>query len=247
MLEVRALEVRYPALKEPVLGGLSFDLEDGGLLALAGPSGCGKTTLLNVLSGVLTPTGGKITFDGMDLTPKSTAIGLIPQHYGLLPWKTVRQNLLFCAQARKHVNLTRLDALCTQLGLASLLNRFPRALSGGQAQRVALARALLMEPRLLLMDEPFAALDEAAALNARRLCFRAWRETGCTAIVVTHRLEEALFLADHIAVMAPGGHFSLLRENPCQGVEDCAHSGRAALLKELKAAVLDAAERAAEA
>lgn len=244
MLTVRALEVRYPTLKEPILGGLSFDLADGGLLALAGPSGCGKTTLLNALSGVIAPTGGEIAFDGAPLTPKSTAIGLIPQHYGLLPWKTVRQNLLFCARARKNVDLTRLNALCAQLGLASLLDRFPRELSGGQAQRTALARALLMEPRLLLMDEPFAALDEAAALNARRLCLRAWRETGCTAVVVTHRLEEALFLGDHIAVMAPGGRFSLLRENPYQGLEDCADPGWSALLRELKAAVLDAAEEA---
>ena len=244
MLEVRDLEVRYPGLKEPILGGLTFSLADGGLLALAGPSGCGKTTLLNALSGVLTPTKGQITFQGAPLTPKTTSIGLIPQHYGLLPWKTVEQNLLFCAQARKNADLTRLDALCAQLGLKPLLNRFPRELSGGQAQRVALARALLMQPQILLLDEPFAALDEAAAHAARQLCLDVWKDFRCTAVVVTHRLEEALFLAGSIAVMAPGGRLSLLRENPYQGREDCGGPGYSALLRELKAAVLDAAKGA---
>lgn len=241
MLEVTNLEVRYPGLDAPILGGLSVTVPTGGLLAVAGPSGCGKTTLLNTLAGVLSPTGGTLTFDGAALTPKAVPIGLIPQHYGLLPWKTVRQNIAFCAARRGRADAHRLTALAEALGIASLLDRWPRELSGGQAQRAALARALLMEPRLLLMDEPFAALDEAASLSARQLCYRLWRESGATAIVVTHRLEEALYLAGQIAVMGPGGRFVCLQDNPYQGILNCESPGCLALLWALRAAVLSAA------
>lgn len=246
MLELKGLEVRYPGLEEPILGGLSLTLPDGALLAVTGPSGCGKTTLLNTLAGVLTPTGGTLTFGGAPLTPKAVPIGLIPQHYGLLPWKTVAGNLAFCAGLRSRADPSRRDALCAALGISHLLERWPRELSGGQAQRVALARALLMSPRLLLLDEPFAALDESAAHSARALCLRLWRESGATAVAVTHRLEEALFLGDRVAVMGPGGRLICLEENPYQGQEDCADPGWIALRSRLRSAVLAAAGEGAD-
>ncbi|WP_418704393.1 ATP-binding cassette domain-containing protein [Anaerotruncus massiliensis (ex Liu et al. 2021)] len=220
MLEVENLTARYPRASRPVIDGLSFSLGEGGLLALLGPSGCGKTTLLNLLAGVLPPTGGSVRFCGAPLSPRDTAIGLIPQNYGLLPWKTVRENCLFCARLRGASGERELDALCARLGIGGLLDRYPRELSGGQAQRAALARALLMKPRLLLMDEPFAALDAAAADRARRLCFELWRDSGATAVVVTHRPEEALYLAGQIAVMGKGGRFTRLLENPWQGLPE---------------------------
>lgn len=237
MLQIEDLAVSYPGLDEPILGGLSLSVPDRGLLALCGPSGCGKTTLLHALAGVLSPTAGRILFDGAPLSPKTVPIGLIPQNYGLLPWKTVRDNCLFAARARGVDASDRLEGLCGRLGLTPLLDRWPRELSGGQAQRVALARALLMGPRLLLLDEPFAALDEAAALTARELCLALCRESGCTAIVVTHRLEEALYLARSIAVMAPGGRLVLRADNPAQGREEPDLD----LLRTLRGAVREAA------
>lgn len=239
MLEVERLTVRYPGRPTPALDDLSFTVEGGGLLAVAGPSGCGKTTLLSALAGVQAPEGGVLRFGGGPLTPKTVSIGLIPQSYGLLPWKTVGENIKFCARLRGTVDGGA--ELCARLGLTPLLSRWPRQLSGGQAQRVALARALLMKPRLLLMDEPFAALDAAASYTARTLCYDLWRASGATAIVVTHRLEEALYLAGRVAVMAPGGRFLSDVQNPFQGVDEPNHPGYRALLHTLREAVLEAA------
>lgn len=214
MLCVENLEARYGA--QTVITGLSFTLGRE-VLAVLGPSGCGKTTLINLLAGVLKPEKGRILFDGSLLNPHTVSIGLIPQSYGLLPWKTVRQNCLFCAEARGQKNHIPLRYLAEQLGLTALLDRYPRQLSGGQAQRAALARALLTRPRLLLLDEPFSALDLAAARRARTLCLSHFREASV--LVVTHRIEDALYLADRIGVMADGGRFGELLENPFQGVE----------------------------
>lgn len=233
VLTVTNLRVGYAGV--PVLRGLSFTLE-GGVLAILGPSGCGKTTLLNVLAGVLPQTGGEVLFHGRPLEPASTAIGLIPQGYGLLPWKTVRENCLLCAKLRgRQVNP---EPLARELGIDFLLDRYPRALSGGQAQRVALARALLMEPALLLLDEPFAALDMAVLNRTRRLCLDMLRERRMTALVVTHRLEDALCLGNSIAVMDRRG-FRCFLDNPWQGADDptAAHTALLARLEaELQAA-----------
>lgn len=213
MLCVENLEARYGT--EKIITGLSFTLGRE-VLAVLGPSGCGKTTLVNLLAGVRKPEKGRILFDGRPLDPHTLPIGLIPQSYGLLPWKTVRQNCLFCAAAQGQKD-AELDGLAEHLGLTALLDRYPRQLSGGQAQRAALARALLAHPRLLLLDEPFAALDLAAARRARRLCRPLFREASV--LVVTHRVEDALYLAARIGVMTPGGKFQRLFQNPFQGAE----------------------------
>lgn len=224
-----------------MIDGLSFTLE-GGVLAILGPSGCGKTTLLNVLAGVLPKISGNILFHGRPLNPSDAAIGLIPQSYGLLPWKTVRQNCLFCASLRHKT--AEPEALAQRLGIGALLDRYPRELSGGQAQRAALARALLMEPDLLLLDEPFAALDLAAAARARRLCGSLFQETGVTALAVTHRPDDALYLGDSIAVMEPRG-FRCILQNPWRGTEG-AETGRMAFAARLEKEILAIGERGLE-
>ncbi|MEY8356254.1 ATP-binding cassette domain-containing protein [Lachnospiraceae bacterium 54-53] len=217
MLNVKDISVTYG--KHTVIERMSWKLETGTVLAVAGPSGCGKSTMIHALAGIL-PYEGTITLSGTRLDPRTCSIGLIPQNYGLLPWKTIRENCLFTAKIRgnrKDMEIPLSD-LCRELGIDGLLDRYPGTLSGGQAQRVALARAFLMNPELLLMDEPFAALDIAAALAARELFLRIWKEKKPTAVIVTHRVEDALYLANTVAVMKQGGGFSHFSANPWQGV-----------------------------
>ncbi|MDR1772374.1 MAG: ATP-binding cassette domain-containing protein [Hungatella sp.] len=221
MLNVKDISVTYgKGGTHRAIDQMSWQLETGTVLAVAGPSGCGKSTMVHALAGIL-PYTGSITLDGTGLDPKSCSIGLIPQNYGLLPWKTVKENCLFTAKIRGNTsNLeVHLTSLCKELGIDGLLDRYPGTLSGGQAQRVALARAFLMNPELLLMDEPFAALDIAAALTARELFLRVWKEKKPTTVIVTHRVEDALYLAHRIAVMKRGGSFDFFSENPWQGVK----------------------------
>lgn len=220
MLEVSGVSVTYRKDGgQKILDRISWQMETGKVLAVAGPSGCGKSTMLHTLAGIL-PHEGSITLDGVPLTPQTHSIGLTPQNYGLLPWKTVKENCLFTAKIRKNTNEleTRLSSLCGELEIEGLLNRYPGTLSGGQAQRAALARAFLMKPEVLLMDEPFGALDVAAALTARELFLRIWKERTPTTVIVTHRVEDALSLAHTIAVMKRGGGFHFLAENPWQGI-----------------------------
>ncbi|MFT4106564.1 MAG: ATP-binding cassette domain-containing protein [Lacrimispora sp.] len=220
MLEVNDISVTYKKGGiHKVIDRMSWSLDTGTVLAVAGPSGCGKSTMVHALAGIL-PFEGSITLDGAGLFPETCSIGLIPQNYGLLPWKTVKENCLFTAQIRGHMDgmETRLSSLCRELGIGGLLDRYPGTLSGGQAQRVALARAFLMDPELLLMDEPFGALDIGAALTARELFLSVWKEKKPTAVIVTHRVEDALYLAHKIAVMERGGSFTFFETNPWQGI-----------------------------
>ncbi len=219
MLEVNDVSVTYEKGGiHKVIDRMSWQLDTGTVLALAGPSGCGKSTMIHALAGLL-PYKGSITLNGTLLKPEICSIGLIPQNYGLLPWKTVRENCLFAARIRGNTGdlEIRLTNLCRELGIHGLLDRYPGTLSGGQAQRAALARAFLMDPELLLMDEPFAALDIGAALAARDLFLRIWNEKKPTTVIVTHRVEDALSLAHKIAVMERGGGLYTFR-NPWQGV-----------------------------
>ena len=241
MLEVQKLTVAYDSSNTPVIEELSFALPIGGLLAVVGASGCGKTTLINTLAGVIAPQSGQILFQSEILSPQTTRIGLIPQSYGLLPWKNVRSNILFCMGNTK-VQAHELLHICERLGISLLLERYPHELSGGQAQRVALARAFIMQPRLLLMDEPFAALDIASAHRAKQLTLALFEEYGATGIVVTHRLEEAMYLATHIAVMGNKGSFIEICANPWQGKEVQQDSAYLHFAQELRQKLLQAVE-----
>ncbi len=192
------------------LDGVSLAVESGELLTILGPSGSGKTTLLKVVAGFEKPDGGRVLVDGQDITalpPARRDIGMVFQNYALFPHLTVRQNVAFPLEMRNVIKQEaekRVGEALALVELAGYDERLPRQLSGGQQQRVALARAIVFNPRLLLLDEPFGALDrklrETMQLEVRRL----QRRLALTTIFITHDQEEALVLSDRIAVMNKG-------------------------------------------
>ncbi|WP_199237711.1 ABC transporter ATP-binding protein [Azospirillum sp. TSH64] len=200
----------------PVFRSLALSARPGEFVALLGPSGCGKTTLLNLLSGFLPPDAGRITIDGETVTPEMPALGYVFQSPQLFPWLDVLDNVRFgLRMAGRLPDAEQRDkalAALALVGLEAAAGKFPHQLSGGMQQRVALARALVLEPGLLLMDEPFAALDAItrATLNEEllRLCGR----LGQTVLFITHDVEEAVFLADRVVLLgiAPAGIHSEL-------------------------------------
>lgn len=193
---------------------LNIEIEDGKLIGLLGPSGCGKTTTLNLISGLLKPTEGRIFFGDEDVTqlpPEKRGIGLVFQNYALYPHLTVRQNILFPLQNLKGKDkLTKEEMRQKVLEAAKLvqiddlLERKPNELSGGQQQRVAIARALVKMPKVLLLDEPLSNLDARLRLQTREEISRIQKETGITTIFVTHDQDEAMSISDIIVVMKQG-------------------------------------------
>ncbi|WP_018902539.1 ABC transporter ATP-binding protein [Rhizobium sp. 2MFCol3.1] len=190
---------------------LDLSIKKGELVALLGPSGCGKTTTMRSIAGLLNPASGRITLDGADITRVSANkrnVGLVFQSYALFPHLTVYENVAFGLRL-KGVSGQDLDAKVTagikSVGLASFATRKPGELSGGQQQRVALARSMVMEPKVLLLDEPLSNLDARLRLEMRAELQRVQKETGVTMIFVTHDQIEALALADRIVVMLNGG------------------------------------------
>jgi len=171
-----------------------------------GPSGCGKSTLLKILAGLLRPTGGSVTLRGIPVTSPRRDIGVVFQNPVLLPWRTVLQNVLLPAQVQGGdlaAATQRGRALLQMVGLGGFEGAYPRELSGGMEQRAAITRALITDPQLLLMDEPFGALDamtrEAMNLELRRI----WRESGKTVFFITHSIPEAVFLAERVLILSP--------------------------------------------
>jgi sulfate transport system ATP-binding protein len=199
----------FAALKD-----ISFDAQPGEFIALLGPSGSGKTTLLRLLAGLDAPDAGTISFGGEDylkLNPRERRIGMVFQSYALFRHMTVAQNIAFGlnvrsgkARAPKAEITATVERLLKLVQLDGLGKRYPSQLSGGQRQRVALARALAIEPRMLLLDEPFGALDALVRKDLRRWLRRIHNETGVTTIFVTHDQEEALDLADRVVVLKEG-------------------------------------------
>ena len=211
-LEIKSLSKsfgRYPALKD-----VSMTAADGEFLALLGPSGSGKTTLLRILAGLERPDVGEVSFNGEDflaLPTRRRGVGMVFQHYALFRHMTVEQNIAFGPQVRPAaVRLSRkaigerVADLLTLMQLEGLGRRYPSQLSGGQRQRVALARALAIEPRMLLLDEPFGALDAQVRRDLRRWLRQVHDQAGVTTVFVTHDQEEALDLADRVAVLKDG-------------------------------------------
>ena len=199
---------RYPALHD-----VSLDIRSGELIALLGPSGSGKTTLLRLIAGLEFPTFGQIFFGAEDASTKSVQernVGFVFQHYALFKHMTVAENIGFGLRVRKTGRPSkaeiarRADELLELVQLPDLGHRYPQQLSGGQRQRVALARALAIEPRVLLLDEPFGALDAQVRKGLRRWLRELHERTGHTTVFVTHDQEEAVELADRVVVMSQG-------------------------------------------
>ena len=204
-LALRGVRFGYPG-QEPVVEGLSLELAAGEIHGLVGRSGCGKTTLLKLAAGLLRPIAGTVTVRGAPLADRR-AMGFVFQQPTLLDWLSVRDNVLLPVTLKRPPggnDLLAADALLSQLGLAGYSQRHPRQLSGGQQSRVALARALLLKPPLLLLDEPFAALDAITREDLQVDLLRMCRAQGSTALFVTHDIGEAVYIGDRVSVMASG-------------------------------------------
>lgn len=185
---------------------LDLDIADGEFVCILGPSGCGKSTLLYLIAGLLHPSGGEIRVDGQLVRGPGRDRGIVFQEYALLPWKTVLANVALGPKLRGVGRAERDRIANTYLDLVGLHDfgsSYPHQLSGGMRQRVAVARTLAAEPRVVLMDEPFAAVDAQTRLTLQEETSRIWRETGRTFVFVTHAVDEAAFLGDRVIVLAP--------------------------------------------
>jgi NitT/TauT family transport system ATP-binding protein len=205
-----------------VLQGVNFDLASHDSLSIVGPSGCGKTTLLLILTGLLRPTEGKLWLEGIPLTEPTNKIALVLQEYGLFPWKDVASNIALGARLQKiHLPENEVVSLKRELGIEGMDHLYPHQLSGGQRQRVALARALLLRPRLLLLDEPFAALDTITREHLQNHLLTLFDHRQFSFIVVTHNIEEAIFLGRRILILndQPPGLMTAI-DNPGWGALD---------------------------
>ncbi|HAM52842.1 MAG TPA: nitrate ABC transporter ATP-binding protein [Nitrospiraceae bacterium] len=183
------------------LKDISFKVPEGRLICIVGPSGCGKTTLLRIISGLDKPDRGRIILDEAEITTPRKEIGYVFQEPGLLPWRTVLRNVEFGLEvAGVHRNQGRLKALLflELVELKGFEQFYPKEISGGMKQKAALAMSLVMEPKVLLMDEPFVALDSQTRNYLQEVLLRAWEKTGCTVIFVTHNVDEAVFLGDEV-------------------------------------------------
>jgi NitT/TauT family transport system ATP-binding protein len=187
------------------LENFSVEVNPGELVTILGPSGCGKTTLLWAMSGLHALTRGRILLDGTPVTgPRPHEVGMIFQDANLLPWRNLRQNIEFPFEIKhRPVDNARIESLLQETGLADFQKAYPRELSGGMQQRASIVRALAQDPSVLLMDEPFGALDAFSRDEMNLLLLRLWAESGKTIAFVTHNIGEAIFLADRVVVMTP--------------------------------------------
>jgi NitT/TauT family transport system ATP-binding protein len=187
------------------LEDVSIDVHDGELVCILGPSGCGKTTLLWAMSGLHRLTRGRVLLDGTEVRgPRPREIGMIFQEANLLPWRNLRQNLEFPFEIKhRKPDEQRIRTLVEETGLTGFEKSYPRELSGGMQQRASIVRALAQDPEVLLMDEPFGALDAFTRDEMNLLLLRLWADTRKTIVFVTHNISEAIFLADRVVVMTP--------------------------------------------
>lgn len=189
----------------PVLRDLDFEVFDGELVSIVGPSGCGKSTFLNAVDGLIRVTSGEILVDGWAVSGPGPDRAMVFQHDSLFPWRTVRENVMYGLDLQgrlaKSERRERALALVELVGLTGFADHYPHELSGGMRQRVAIARCLVQEPRVLLMDEPFAALDEQTRTRMGSELLQIWEKSGGTVVFVTHGLTEAIYLADTVFVM----------------------------------------------
>ncbi|MBZ0294026.1 MAG: ABC transporter ATP-binding protein [Anaerolineae bacterium] len=224
-LSVRNLTLRYKAVNGEAiqaLGPLTFTVDSGSFVSLVGPSGSGKSSLIRILAGLVSPSSGEALLDKKPIREPSTDVGLMFQESNLMPWRTVRDNIalpLELAGMSQTKRYTLVDDLLPSLGLAEFARAYPGELSGGMAQRVAIGRVLVQRPSVLLLDEPFGALD---ALTRERISFdllSIWEHEKQTALMVTHDINEAILMSDRVLVLSsrPGrivGDFPVLLARP---------------------------------
>ena len=191
-----------------IVQGINLEIQAGEFVSVVGPSGCGKTTLLRLIAGFYQPTKGRLTYRGAPLTGPSADVAIVFQDYGkaLLPWRTVYGNVSLALEATK-VPRSRWDQRITaqldRVGLGKHADKYPNQLSGGMQQRLQIARALAQEPSVLLMDEPFGALDAMTRQTLQDECLRIIKASGATVFFVTHDLEEAIYLGDRVIALSP--------------------------------------------
>jgi NitT/TauT family transport system ATP-binding protein len=184
--------------------GIDLEVRTGEFLVLVGPSGCGKSTLLDMLGGLSSPTRGRILLDGREIDGPGLDRGIVFQQYALFPWRTARRNVEFGLEAKGLNKTDRRDVADHYLelvGLTAFADRYPHELSGGMKQRVAIARSLAFDPEVLLMDEPFAALDAQTRESLQDELLRIWTATGKTIVFITHGIDEAIYLGQRVAVL----------------------------------------------
>ena len=203
------------------LEAIALEVADGEPIAVIGPSGCGKSTLLLLAAGLLTPTSGEVRVGGLAVTGPRRATSLILQDFGLLPWKTVEANAALGLTVRgvgRSEARSRAAAALERVGLADFARAYPSELSGGMSQRLALARAVALDADLLLMDEPLSALDALKREDLQGVLLDLWRRRGHTPVLVTHSIEEAVFLGRRVVVLTPRpGRVAAIVDNPGMG------------------------------
>jgi NitT/TauT family transport system ATP-binding protein len=208
-IEIRDVSLAYetPSGRVQALQAANISIEQSEFVCIVGPSGCGKSTMLNIMAGFLTPSSGQISIDGKSVSGQGMDRGVVFQDFAqLFPWRTALGNVMFGLEMKGVGKAEREAIALQQLALVKLekfANSYPHHLSGGMQQRVAIARALAYNPSVLLMDEPFAALDALTRDDMQRLLADVWRETRKTVIYVTHNVAEAVYLADKVVVMTP--------------------------------------------
>ncbi|ARI07124.1 MULTISPECIES: taurine ABC transporter ATP-binding subunit [Klebsiella] len=205
MLQISHLSADYGG--KPALADINLTLDSGELLVVLGPSGCGKTTLLNLIAGFVPYQHGSITLEGQRVEGPGADRGVVFQHEGLLPWRNVQDNValgLQLAGVDKTQRRATAARMLKKVGLEGAEKRFIWQLSGGQRQRVGIARALAANPQLLLLDEPFGALDAFTREQMQTLLLSLWHETGKKVLLITHDIEEAVFMATELVLLSPG-------------------------------------------
>ena len=207
VVSLRNVGLTFPSMNRPVLENISFDIRDGEFLSIVGPSGCGKTTLLRMLAGLVRPTCGNISFDGKPIAGPARERAIVFQDYtnALLPWRTVAGNIELALEKTMPAQAERkaaVQGLIKKMGLSHAAQQFPQQLSGGMQQRVQIARCLAQNPRLLLMDEPFGALDAITRQTLQDELLALAAEKRTTTVFITHDLEEAIYLGDRVIVLA---------------------------------------------
>lgn len=199
VFEIRDSDRPFTALED-----IDLDIGAGEFLTLVGPSGCGKSTLLDLIAGLTRPTSGQILIDGVPITGPGLDRGIVFQQYALFPWRTATGNVEFGLEAKavpKKERAERARHYLDLVGLAGFEDRYPHELSGGMRQRVAIARSLAFDPDVLLMDEPFAALDAQTRESLQEELLHIWEKTGKTIVFITHGIDEAVYLGQRVAVM----------------------------------------------